>query len=271
MDHKTQADSPRESTSAGCSSMHTMQIRMLKDDVSPVKRKLAEACSQVNKIGFNVWLHIYDLGPLSKWTLNSWSSKQSGLGAFHCGVEVLGVEWSFQAMSDCESEDMTGVMCHTPKSHPRHVYRESVWLGDSPLCANEICNVLARLERDWPARSYHFLRHNCTDFAEALSSALDVPTQFPSWAHGIAKSLLGADKENKENIDAAESWWLPNALAAACCSHSCVSGDSSDGHAKVGKPHGCGAMIIMPGCEELFLPPRTMLQAVSPNSKYPRQ
>jgi len=204
-------------------------------DVSPIKKKLAEACSHVNT-GFDVWLHIYDLGPLSKWMINSWSSKQSGLGMFHCGVEVLGVEWSFQAMLDCETEEMTGVMCHTPKSHPRHVYRESVWLGDSPLCANEICKLLARLERDWPAMSYHFLRHNCTDFAEALSSALNVPTPYPSWTHGIAKGLLGSDKENRENTPDASPWWLPNALAAACCSQSCVSG-CTDGHAKAMSSH----------------------------------
>merc|ERR1719253_782798 len=66
MEHKTEAEPRKESTSTGCDSMHTMQIRMLKTDVSPMKKKLAEACSHVDKIGFNVWLHIYDLGPFSK-------------------------------------------------------------------------------------------------------------------------------------------------------------------------------------------------------------
>lgn len=211
-------------------------------DVSPIKRKLAEACSHIDT-GFGVWLHIYDLGPVSKWMINSWSSKQSGLGVFHCGVEVLGVEWSFQAMLDCETEEMTGVMCHTPKSNPRHVYRESVCLGDSPLCANEICKVLSRLERDWPAMSYHFLTHNCTDFAEALSSALRVPTPYPSWTHGIAKGLLGSDKENKENRPDASPWWLPNALAATCCSQSCVIGDCSDGHGKAMSSHASSSSV----------------------------
>merc|ERR1712070_711403 len=121
-----------------------MQVRMLKTEASPMKKRLQAACS-MQSAGFDVWLHIYDLGHLSKWILNGWGSKENGLGAFHCGVEVLGVEWSFQAMIDCETDEMTGVMCHTPKSHPRHVYRESIWLGGSPLCANEICNVLARL------------------------------------------------------------------------------------------------------------------------------
>lgn len=203
----------------------------------------------------------YDLGPLSKWLLNHWQSKESGLGAFHCGVEVLGVEWSFQAMIDCETDEMTGVMCHTPKSHPRHVYRESIWLGGSPLCANEICNVLARLERDWPARSYHFLTHNCTDFAEALSKCLNVPHPFPTWAHGLAKGLASKDdgSSNKEN----NGWWLPNAFGACCGSHSCGSESQSCRAETITKEklkalpkalHCTGP--AMPGCDEMMLAPK---------------
>jgi len=156
-----------------------------------VARSCVEAHGKGSERGFDVLLHVYDIGPVSKWILNSWSAHESGLGAFHCGIEVLGIEWSFQAMMDCgDSDDMTGVVCHKPKSHPRHVYRESVDLGQSKLSANEICNVLASLERAWPARTYHFLSHNCTDFAEALASNLEAPLQFPDWAHGMAKGKL---------------------------------------------------------------------------------
>merc|ERR1719149_46029 len=100
----------KSSGNASIDTINTMQIRMLKADASPMKKKLAKACSQgMQHTGFDVWLHVYDLGPISQW-MNSLSAKESNLGA------------------------------------------------------NEICNVLARLERDWPARSYHFLSHNCTDF-----------------------------------------------------------------------------------------------------------
>lgn len=162
--------------------------------------------------GFDVWLHVYDLGLLSKWFLNDWS----GMGAFHCGIEVLGVEWSFQAMIGCETDDATGVICHVPKMHPRHVYRESVWLGTSTLTAKELCNVLLGAERDWPAKSYHFLNHNCTDFAEVLAQSLKAPIPFPAWAHGLAKGLV-----NKEDSDAQGPWWLPSSLNACC--GSCAS------------------------------------------------
>lgn len=160
---------------------------------SSINEQIAQRCvaGARNTAGFDVVLHVYDIGPLSKWILNSWSGHENGLGVFHCGVEVLGIEWSFQAMMDCdESDDMTGVVCHKPKSHPRHVYRESVCLGTSPLTATEICNILSGLERDWQARTYHFLYHNCTDFAEALAIGLGAPDPFPNWAHGMAKGGL---------------------------------------------------------------------------------
>jgi hypothetical protein len=245
--------------------MKEMQIRMLKTDASPMKKRLAAACSKgKHKAGFDVWLHIYDLGPLSKWFLNGWNSKQSGLGAFHCGIEVLGVEWSFQAMIDCETDEMTGVMCHTPKSHPRHVYRESMWLGGSPLCANEICNVLARLERDWPARSYHFLSHNCTDFAEALATNLNVPNSFPSWAHGLAKGLLAKPTKTsgKAAAPAPAPWWLPAALGACCGSGSgswasrATVAESFQADSKAHEYRPCSASAMMPSCDEFVMAPK---------------
>jgi len=231
MERKAEEESRREPN--GHETINMMQIRMPKADVSPMKKRLVEACSSPTNSGFDVYIHIYDLGPFSKWFVNAWHNpKESGFGAFHVGVEVLGVEWSFQAMLDCGAEDtMTGVMCHTPKSHPRHVYRESVCLGASNLCANEICNVLARLERDWPARSYHFLSRNCTDFAEALSSRLDVPNTFPAWAHGLAKGLATSDNCKQGSQP---PWWLPRFMTAccntggSCASQSCTTRSAED-------------------------------------------
>jgi len=244
----------------GIDTINTMQVRMLKTDASPMKKKLAQACSNQSG-GFDVWLHIYDLGPMSKWFLNSLGNKENGLCAFHCGIEVLGVEWSFQAMIDCETDEMTGVMCHTPKSHPRHVYRESIWLGGSPLCANEICNVLARLERDWPARSYHFLSHNCTDFAEALATSLHVPTTFPSWAHGLAKGLIA--KLSPGGTTTPAPWWVPRALAACCngnysssCARSCAS-ECVD----VNKAQPSSSKSLMSGCNDVCLAPEKSVPA----------
>jgi hypothetical protein len=128
---------------------------------------------------------------VSKWILNSWAARNGGtLGVFHVGVEVLGIEFSFQAMVDCKpDEEVSGLTWHHPKSHPRHVYRESVSAGTSPLGVLEIGSLLERLEKTWPANAYNCLNHNCTDFAEVLVAELKAPEPFPTWVHGLAKGL----------------------------------------------------------------------------------
>jgi len=77
-----------------------------------------------------VWLHIYDLNPLVA-KINDYALRAVGMGAFHCGVEVLGHEWFF-AWGDSSSES-TGVLFTEPKSHQVHVYKESIDMGISPL------------------------------------------------------------------------------------------------------------------------------------------
>lgn len=141
-----------------------------------------------NKDGYPVWLHVYDLGPVTKWVLNSWTTE----GAFHVGIDVLGVEFSFQAISSVTEDDdkTSGLTWHHPKSHPRHVYRESIWMGSSPMRVAEIGRLLEDLEKLWLARDYHCLRRNCTDFARTLTQSLKVPEPFPTWVHGIAKGFL---------------------------------------------------------------------------------
>lgn len=148
--------------------------------------------------GVEVWIHIYDLGPVSKYILNSWV-KDIGVpaaGAFHCGVEVCGVELAFQALPmGCEPDSesgktMSGIWAHEPKKNPAHVYRESVSLGKTTMGITDIQKVIDAMTKTWLARSYHYVNKNCVDFAEELSSGLGVPQPFPQWAHGLAKSFL---------------------------------------------------------------------------------
>jgi len=142
------------------------------------------------------------------------------MGVFHCGIEVLGVEFSFQAMADCsENDETSGLTWHNPKMHPRHVYRESVCLGKTTLRVTEIGKLLERLEKAWPARNYNCLSNNCVDFAEQFAKALGAPEPFPNWVHGLAKQLAG----NKTVWDFG-MWLMP------CCrsaSESCKSQSSS--------------------------------------------
>jgi hypothetical protein len=180
-----------------------------------------------------VWLHVYDLNATLKYLLNHWMfSRLAGLGAFHCGIEVLGAEWSFQAdpLQDEGGADTTGLMCMPPKGHPVHLYRESVLLGISTLGVRDIWQVLLNLEQQWPAQSYHALQNNCTDFAEAFARALLVPEPFPNWVKGIAKGYLihtpfansGADRTLPRS-------WMSRSVQSECRSQLIESADLQRG------------------------------------------
>jgi len=188
----TAASAKSETSSAGVSGVKETSVR-----------------PKADKDGYPVWLHVYDLGPVSKWALNSWAAE----GAWHVGLEVLGVEFSYQAISTCTKDDDTtsGLTWHHPKAHPRHVYHESIWLGCSSLKVPEIGRLLEDLEKVWLAKDYHCLRKNCTDFAKSLSEALKVPEPFPAWVHGIAKGFL----KPAADVDLA---LFPQGIVSSSCS-----------------------------------------------------
>jgi len=167
------------------------ELRKCSQQARPIyESALSEDGPSPASAGFEVMLHVYDLGPMAKWLLNSWAGP--GGGAFHCGVEVLGIEWSYQALTGYrveEDADVSGLTWHQPRSHPRHVYRESVHLGSCVMSIPEISRLLDGLARTWLARSYHFLNNNCTDFAEHLISRLCPVGKFPAWVHGLAKGI----------------------------------------------------------------------------------
>lgn len=125
------------------------------------------------------WLHIYDLDTVTA-RLNDAMLRGAGMGAFHCGVEVLADEWFF-AWGD---SDCTGVLCNEPKQHQVHVYKESISMGESPLTEDEVKTVIADAMDAWPANSYHPISRSCVNFAEDLLQRLKVPEPFPAWVRG---------------------------------------------------------------------------------------
>lgn len=134
-----------------------------------------------------MWLHVYDLGAISKYFLNSWMPTSQG--AFHVGIEVLGIEWCFQGKQNWQ-QDESGIIFHAPKQHPQHSFRESVYLGISPLRRCEVRKILMEQDKQWPVSSYHFVRHNCVDFVDHVHQLLQAPIPIPSWARGCSKGWL---------------------------------------------------------------------------------
>jgi hypothetical protein len=98
-----------------------------------------------------VYLNVYDLNDQSNEYLYPW-----GLGLYHSGVEISGVEYTFASES--------GIFEMTPKHAPPAKFRESIDLGPSPT-SSEISTAIEELKHDFKGTDYHLLNRNCNHFA----------------------------------------------------------------------------------------------------------
>merc|ERR1719161_2529958 len=162
---------------------HRMQLHgalSLREDLSAVQGNTHR--------GYEVVLHVYDLGPVTSY-VNDTVLRHIGIGAYHTGLEVLGVEWSYQGFLDAwDNPNLSGVVQNEPREHPAHQYRESIPMGESPMTEDEIDNIIDDFYDMWAANEYHIVSRNCVTFAEELAVALKVPQEFPSWVKGAAEA-----------------------------------------------------------------------------------
>ena len=107
----------------------------------------------------------------------------AGSGAFHAGVEIFGWEWSY---------GVHGVRKSIPRNQTRHIYKCSVFLGDSDVSHVEFVELLSQCFQDFLGDNYELVGHNCCTFARALVRKLQVRSM-PSWVDRLARGLnLGA-------------------------------------------------------------------------------
>eukprot|EP00450_Noctiluca_scintillans_P006077 CAMPEP_0194481866 /NCGR_PEP_ID=MMETSP0253-20130528/4086_1 /TAXON_ID=2966 /ORGANISM="Noctiluca scintillans" /LENGTH=222 /DNA_ID=CAMNT_0039321373 /DNA_START=29 /DNA_END=697 /DNA_ORIENTATION=+ len=131
-----------------------------------------------------VYLNVYDLDAMTA-SFNDFMLRwNAGLGTFHCGVEVLGEELYF-AYGD--TDDSGVIISAVPRSHPVHIYRETLSMGESTLSEHGITSAIVQIMNEWPANSYHPITRNCVAFAEVLLLMLEVPDAFPEWVRGAAE------------------------------------------------------------------------------------
>jgi hypothetical protein len=156
------------------------------------KKKVEPAVErQRESEGLAVYLHVYDVSKeervrrLNKVLAHRNSPLKFG-GAFHVGVEVAGLEWSFGFTT---SETTSGIACTEPRAHPFHHFRQTVRLKQSKLSAEEVVQVLGELVEEYPGYDYDLLRRNCCDFANDFSQRLGAGG-IPAWIGRLAR--LGA-------------------------------------------------------------------------------
>eukprot|EP00929_Paragymnodinium_shiwhaense_P120437 TRINITY_DN92383_c0_g1_i1.p1 TRINITY_DN92383_c0_g1~~TRINITY_DN92383_c0_g1_i1.p1 ORF type:complete len:456 (+),score=94.85 TRINITY_DN92383_c0_g1_i1:101-1468(+) len=125
-----------------------------------------------------VRLHVYDL----------FDSSVFGFGAFHGGIEIFGVEWSYGgADPDDEFPPRSGVYPVIPKSGGIGIFRETVILGHARAHKPaDVWRLMGHLSHTWLSKEYKLLGHNCLDFCSELVAHLNVDA-LPTWVTRLAQ------------------------------------------------------------------------------------
>lgn len=104
-----------------------------------------------------------------------------GFGAFHAGIEIFGIEWSYGATPPEGWRPLSGVYPAIPRHSGVGFFRETLPLGYSKCHrAHDVWQLALRLACEWLGEHYHVLDHNCLDFCATFASHLGVD-QVPDW------------------------------------------------------------------------------------------
>ena len=148
-----------------------------------------------DEFGIPVKLNIYDVSrresvKMMNAVLAHWMAPVKLGGAFHVGVEVDGIEWSYGRTF---RDSRPGVVGVPPRKDPNHSFRQTIPLGSARMSMEQLNKLITELIEDYPGRSYDVLRRNCCHFADDFCRRLSV-SPLPSWVHRFARVGAGVDE-----------------------------------------------------------------------------
>ncbi|KAK9101781.1 hypothetical protein Sjap_019035 [Stephania japonica] len=136
--------------------------------------------SSKNKSGggesFPVFLNVYDLSPINGYAY--WL----GLGVYHSGVEVHGVEYAFGA----HDSPTTGIFEVEPRECPGFMFRKSIPIGRTELDRKQVRALMEKLSEDYKGNSYNLITKNCNHFCNDASLRL-TNKPIPRWVNRLAR------------------------------------------------------------------------------------
>lgn len=129
------------------------------------------------------FLHIYDLGT----TKNANDRTITfGIGIFHVGIEVYGVEWAYGFENDPNAPPVSGIYAVEPRRCPIGTFRESFDLGVvRNHSAKDVWRMLGVMSESWLGFEYHPLKRNCVHFCAEMCHRLGVE-ELPDWVGRLA-------------------------------------------------------------------------------------
>ncbi|XP_023523783.1 deSI-like protein At4g17486 [Cucurbita pepo subsp. pepo] len=123
-----------------------------------------------------VYLNVYDLTPINGYAY--WL----GLGVFHSGVQVHGVEYAFGA----HEYPSTGIFEGEPKQCDGFKFRKSILIGKTDLNQAEVRSLMEELSKDYRGNAYNLITKNCNHFCNHVCIKL-TGNPIPSWINRLAR------------------------------------------------------------------------------------
>ncbi|XVF89377.1 hypothetical protein PTKIN_Ptkin19aG0125400 [Pterospermum kingtungense] len=123
-----------------------------------------------------VYLNVYDLTPINGYAY--WF----GLGIYHSGVQVHGVEYGFGA----HDHSTTGIFEVEPKQCPGFTFRKSILVGRTDLGPKEVREFMEKLAREYSGNAYHLITKNCNHFCNDVCIQL-TGKPIPRWVNRLAR------------------------------------------------------------------------------------
>ncbi|KAA8526033.1 hypothetical protein F0562_007867 [Nyssa sinensis] len=123
-----------------------------------------------------LYLNVYDLTPINNYLY--WF----GLGIFHSGIEVHGLEYGFGA----HEYPTSGVFEVEPRSCPGFIFRRSVLLGSIDMSRSEFRSFMEHLSAKYHGDTYHLIAKNCNHFTDEVCLRL-TGKPIPGWVNRLAR------------------------------------------------------------------------------------
>ncbi|XP_020976339.1 deSI-like protein At4g17486 isoform X3 [Arachis ipaensis] len=123
-----------------------------------------------------VYLNVYDLTPVNNYLY------AFGVGIYHSGIEVHGMEYGFGA----HDYSTSGVFEVEPRSCPGFIFRRSVLLGTTDMSQLEFRTFIEHLSSKYHGDTYHLIAKNCNHFTDEVCQQL-TGKPIPAWVNRLAR------------------------------------------------------------------------------------
>ncbi|XP_076920523.1 deSI-like protein At4g17486 [Bidens hawaiensis] len=123
-----------------------------------------------------VYLNVYDLTSMNGYAY--WL----GLGVYHSGVQVHGVEYAF----GCHEQSTTGIYEGEPKQCEGFTFRKQILIGWTEKKLTQVRRIMEDLAEDYKGISYNLITKNCNHFCKDVCIRL-TGNSIPNWINRLAR------------------------------------------------------------------------------------